>query len=96
VLDFFKFFSKEDNTSKDIAKERLKLVLIHDRANVSPKFLELIKGDIIKVISNYMEIEEKGFEIRLTRIKQDNENYTSALVANIPIKKMKNMGKNNG
>ena len=96
MLDFFKFFSKEDNTSKDIAKERLKLVLIHDRANVSPKFLELIKGDIIKVISNYMEIEENGFEIRLTRIKQDNENYTSALVANIPIKKMKNMGKNNG
>ena len=55
MLDFFKFFSKEDNKSKDVAKERLKLVLIHDRANVSPKFLEMVKGDIIKVISNYME-----------------------------------------
>jgi len=96
VMDFFKFFGKDDNTSKDIAKERLKLVLIHDRANVSPKFLEMIKGDIIKVISNYMEIEEKGFDIRLSRIEKDDDTYASALIANIPIKKMKNIGKNNG
>ena len=96
MIDFFKFFSKEENTSKDIAKERLKLVLIHDRANVSPKFLDMIKGDIIKVISNYMEIEEKGFDIKLTRFEQDNGNYASALVANIPIRKMKSIGKNNG
>ncbi|MGI6527924.1 MAG: cell division topological specificity factor MinE [Caldicoprobacterales bacterium] len=95
-MDFFKFFSKEQNKSKDVAKERLKLVLIHDRANVSPKFLEMVKGDIIKVISNYMEIDEAGFDIRLSRIEQEDENYTSALVANIPIKRMKNMGKNNG
>jgi len=96
LFDFFKFLSKDENTSKDIAKERLKLVLIHDRANVSPKFLEMIKGDIMKVISNYMEIDEKGFDIRLTRIEQEDESYSSALVANIPIRRMKNIGKNNG
>ncbi len=43
-MDFLKFFGKEDVSSKDIAKERLKLVLIHDRANVSPQFLEMIKS----------------------------------------------------
>jgi cell division topological specificity factor len=96
LLDFFKFFSKDQNKSKDIAKERLKLVLIHDRANISPKFLDMIKGDIIKVISNYMEIDESGFNIKLSRIAQDNDDYTSALIANIPIKRMKNLGKNNG
>ena len=97
MLDFFKFFSKEQNKSKDVAKERLKLVLIHDRANISPKFLDMVKGDIIKVISNYMEIDESGFDIRLSRIEQEeDDNYSSALVANIPIKKMKNIGKNNG
>jgi cell division topological specificity factor len=96
LLDFFKFFSKEDNKSKDVAKERLKLVLIHDRANVSPKFLEMVKGDIIKVISNYMEIDESSFTIKLSRIEQGDDNYSSALVANIPIKRMKNIGKNNG
>lgn len=95
-MDFFRFFGKEVNTSKDIARERLKLLLIHDRANVSPKFLDVIKGDIIKVISNYMEIEEKGLDIRLTRIQQDDDNYSSALIANIPIRKMKNIGKNKG
>ncbi len=96
MLDFFRFFSKEDNKSKDIAKERLQLVLIHDRANVSPRFLDMVKGDIAKVISNYMEIDEKGFDIRLSRVGQEEDKYTSALIANIPIKRVKNMGKNNG
>jgi len=96
LLDFFRFFSKEDNKSKDIAKERLQLVLIHDRANVSPRFLDMVKGDIAKVISNYMEIDEKGFDIRLSRVGQEEDKYTSALIANIPIKRVKNMGKNNG
>ena len=96
MLDFFRFFSKEDNKSKDIAKERLQLVLIHDRANVSPRFLDMVKGDIAKVISNYMEIDEKGFDIRLSRFGQEEDKYTSALIANIPIKRVKNMGKNNG
>jgi len=57
----------------------------------------MVKGDIIKVISNYMEIDEAGFDIRLSRIEQtEDDSYTSALVANIPIKRMKNIGKNNG
>lgn len=88
-MDLFKMFSKSES-SKDIAKERLKLVLIHDRANVSPQFLEMIKGEIIKVISDYMEIDDTGLDIRLTRTKRDEDNTTvPALVANIPIKKMK-------
>jgi cell division topological specificity factor len=93
VMDLFKMFSKSDN-SKDIAKERLKLVLIHDRANVSPQFLEMIKSEIIGVISDYMEIDEAGLEIKLTRTKRDvDDTSVPALVANIPIKKMKDNGK---
>ncbi|NLC44009.1 MAG: cell division topological specificity factor MinE [Clostridiales bacterium] len=95
-MNLFKFFTKEDNKSKDIAKERLKLVLLHDRANVSPKFIEMVKSDISKVISNYMEIDEEGFDIRLSRVEHDDDSSTSALIANIPIKRMKNVGKNNG
>lgn len=88
-MDLFKMFNKSEN-SKDIAKERLKLVLIHDRANVSPQFLEMVKGEIIKVISDYMEIDEDGLDIRLTKTKRDEDNSTvPALVANIPIRKMK-------
>lgn len=92
-MDLFKLFSKNDN-SKDIAKERLKLVLIHDRANVSPQFLEMIKGEIIDVISDYMEIDENGLEITLTRTRREYDNTSvPALVANIPIKRMKDNGK---
>jgi cell division topological specificity factor len=79
--------------SKDIAKERLRLILVHDRANVSPKFLEMIKGQLINIISDYMEIEEDGMEIKLTRMKKDEETTVPALVANIPIKKMKHLAK---
>lgn len=86
----FKFFGKDSSSSKDIAKERLKLVLIHDRANVSPRFLEMLKADIIRVISDYMEIEEKEMEIELSKIRSsDGEGMVPALIANIPIKKLK-------
>ena len=47
--NILKLFKKEEN-SKNLAKERLKLVLIHDKANVSPQFLEMVKGEIRKVI----------------------------------------------
>jgi cell division topological specificity factor len=90
-MDLFKVFSK-DSASKDVAKERLKLILIHDRANVSPQFLDMVKGDIIKVISDYAEVDVDGLEIQLTRTGERG-NSSPALVANIPIKKMKEMGR---
>ncbi len=83
-------FSKKEEKSKNVAKERLKLVLVHDRADLSPKFLDMIKGDIIRVISQYADIDEEGLDIKLTRMKKDMDSSTiSALVANIPILKVK-------
>ncbi|NPV43209.1 MAG: cell division topological specificity factor MinE [Firmicutes bacterium] len=93
-MDIFKIFGKEEGQSKEVAKERLRLLLVHDRANVSPRFLEMIKGELIKVFSDYMEIEEEGMEIQLTRTKiGDTENLVPALIANIPIKRMKHIAK---
>lgn len=93
LLDLSKLFGRT-KTSKDVAKERLKLVLIHDRANVSPQFLEMVKGEIIKVIQNYMDIDEGALDIQLTRTKsEDGEGVVPALVANIPIRNVKNSGK---
>ena len=93
MLDFMKLFRKKES-SKDVAKERLKLVLIHDRSNVSPQFLEMVKGEIIKVIQNYMDIDEDGLDIQLTKTNsEDGEHMVPALVANIPIKGMKNAGR---
>ena len=89
-MDLFKFLGKGHSNSKDIAKERLRLLLIHERANVSPQFLEMIKGEIMDVISDYIEIDDSGLDIKLTRTKRDEDGSTvPALVANIPIRKMK-------
>lgn len=89
-MDFLKFFNKDTGPSKNVAKERLKLVLVHDRTNCSPHFLDMVKDDIIKVISDYVEIDESGLDVKLTKTKRDiDETMMPALVANIPIKKMK-------
>lgn len=89
-MDFLKFFSRDSGPSKNVAKERLKLVLVHDRTNCSPHFLDMVKGDIIKIISDYVEIDEDGLDIKLTKTKRDEDDtMVPALVANIPIKKMK-------
>lgn len=86
IMNFF----GRSKASKDVAKDRLKLVLIHDIANVSPQFLEMIKSEIIKVITNYIEIDEGELEIQLTRTKsEDGQGVVPALIANIPIKNVK-------
>lgn len=89
-MDFFKIFSRKKEKSKNVARERLKLVLVHDRSEFSPQFLEKIKEDIINVISKYAEIDEEELDIKLTKMKKDkDEGSMSALVANIPIIKIR-------
>ena len=85
-----KLFSKKEEGSKNVAKERLKLVLVHDKANVSPQFLEMVKGEIIKVIEKYMEIDENCLEMELTKIKsEEGDRLVPVLTANIPILNVK-------
>ncbi len=85
MLEFISLMlGKENASSKNIAKERLRLVLVHDRASISPYMLNKLKEDLIKVISNYMEIDESALEVNLN---QDDREV--ALVANIPVLKMK-------
>lgn len=55
-MNLLNLFSKK-STPKDVAKERLQLILIHDRADLSSEFLETIKGELLKVISNYAEFD---------------------------------------
>lgn len=94
-MNFFKKFNKKDekvaNNSKEAAKERLHLVLMQDRANVSADFLELMKQEIIEVIKKYIDIDEKEIDVRLTNKENaDGTNGAPALYANIPILNIKN------
>jgi cell division topological specificity factor len=67
--------------SADEAKERLKLVLIHDRTDINPEVLEELKDDILKVISSHVSIE--ATEVKITMLHEGRE---QRLVADIPLK----------
>ena len=89
---FRKITKKESQVvnSKDAAKERLHLVLMQDRANVSADFLELMKQEIIEVIKKYIEVDETAIDVRLTNKENaDGTNGAPALYANIPIMNIK-------
>ena len=73
-------------SSKNTAKERLHLVLMQDRANVSADFLDLMRKEIIEVIKKYIDIDEKAMDVRLTNeTNDDGTQGAPALYANIPI-----------
>lgn len=83
-----KLLNRNQKTSKEIAKDRLKVVLIHDRANISPEVMQALKNDIIEVISHYMDINKDEMEISL-----ENDDNSVALLANIPVNRIKNQAK---
>lgn len=82
ILDIFR-----KKQSGNVAKERLKLLLVSERADCSPEIMEQIKNDIIQVISKYMEIDTEGLDIQITQNDIDGSpTGAPALYANIPIK----------
>ncbi len=85
LMDFFK-----KKSSSSVAVDRLKLVLVSDRAGCSPEIMEQIKNDIIAVISKYIEIDQEGLDIKITQTESEGRNGSvPALFANIPIKDLK-------
>ncbi|MCI9318894.1 MAG: cell division topological specificity factor MinE [Lachnospiraceae bacterium] len=81
------FFRRK--SSCQVAKDRLKILLISDRVNCSPEMMELIKTDIAKVISKYMKIDAENIEIQISTVgsrtgKGANGKHP-VLYANIPI-----------
>lgn len=93
IMKFLKKMTKKEEQtfkSKDAAKERLHLVLMQDRANVSADFLDLMKQEIIEVIKKYIDIDESAMDVRLTnKENNDGTNGAPALYANIPIVNIK-------
>ncbi len=93
IINFFKNLVKKEKSkeSSDTAKERLHLVLMQDRANVSADFLELMKQEIIEVIKKYIDVDEKEIDVHLTnKPNEDGTVGAPALYANIPIVTIKN------
>lgn len=85
-MGFFDFLSKDKKNkgSKNIAKDRLKLVLVHDRASMSPEIMEALRRELIQVISKYVDVDSNNIEVEI-----NNQNNQATLVANIPINQIK-------
>ncbi|MCL2170884.1 MAG: cell division topological specificity factor MinE [Defluviitaleaceae bacterium] len=86
-MGFFGFFNKQSSSAK-AAKSRLQMVLFNDRMNCSPQVLEMLKTDIIKVLTNYLEIDEENLDINISA-PDGSGAANPVLTADIPIKSWK-------
>ena len=77
-------------TSRQVAKDRLKILLISDRAGCSPEMLEMIKKDIAEVISRYMKIDTDHMEIQISKSALRGRGKNPTLYADIPILDLRN------
>lgn len=86
MYNIFNIFAK-GNDSKQVAKDRLRLVLVNDRVNT--QLIENIKYDIIKAMQNYMDIDEENFSITISQtVNKQSGIKTPVLFADFPIKKI--------
>ncbi len=88
-MGFLQNLFKKPDASKNIAKERLHLVIMHDRCEFSPAFLENIRKDMVEVISKYLVVEEKDCFIELSRKENQFGTVLSVISANMTIKRQK-------
>lgn len=85
MVNLFEILTRRN--SGTIAKKRLQFLLISDRAGCTPEILEMIKDDMIKAISKYMEIDTNGLEIKITQVEdKDVSERLPILYASIPIR----------
>ena len=87
-MGFFKNLNNKP-TPKEVAKDRLKLILIHDRGEIAPEIIDKIREEILEVISKYIDIQVDDVEISVNKSGDDEGENTSALIASIPIKNVR-------
>ena len=84
IIDLLKLLGfksdEKENKSKDIAKERLQFVLVHDRINLSPEEMKSLREEMLEVLKKYIDVDDQNVKMEL-----DKKEDIMALVANFPI-----------
>ena len=84
MLDFITKFFKREETSKTLAKERLRLVLMSDRVSLAPDIFDEMKLEMLAVIRRYLDIDERALDMHFENLERQ-----FALLANIPVLKVR-------
>ncbi len=87
-MNIFNFLSGKSK-SKEVAKNRLKVVLVQDKGGLSEEMLGKLQIEIMDVISKYIEIDDSSMDVGVKKIETDEGDFVNAFVANIPIKMVK-------
>ena len=80
VAKFFRPQEEQGDASKSVATNRLKLVLMQDRTNLTPKILEQMRGELIDLLSRYVELDKELLELNF-----EQEGEQVALMLSIPV-----------
>lgn len=75
-----KIFRRDVPKSRDMAKERLQLVLVHDRIHMTPSQMAAMQDELLAVVTRYFDVDADGVEITFTQSKRTNR-----LVAEVPV-----------
>jgi cell division topological specificity factor len=82
LIDFINRLLGRQAPSANTARQRLQLVLAHDRSDLNPELLEQMRREILEVVQKYVEIDLDSGDVSL-----ETEDRVTALVANLPIKR---------